>query len=166
MRMHDILGAELPITKMEAHALAEEEGPFLQVWAGLPAFGEGGVNAPLIGSTSSRVSQKGSNCRWSARPMVQKRLLSVNPAEAKIKHGTTAPDENAEVALGVVVCSAFAAVAQAAKNIARMGTSSNTVGFNARWRCIGPPLPAGYADFVPLEEPENIHELEPCKPST
>lgn len=42
MRMHDILGAELPITKMEGHALAEEEGPFFQVCAGLPAFGEAG----------------------------------------------------------------------------------------------------------------------------
>src|SRR5437773_2089061 len=55
------------------------------------------MNSPVLGSTSSNVSKKGSNCRCAGRPMIQKRLLSGNPAEAKIKRftGVAAVEANA-----------------------------------------------------------------------
>src|SRR4029453_4496266 len=52
---------------------------------------------PVLGSRSSSVSKKGSYCRCSGRAMVQKRLLSVNPAEPKIMRWTLASCANAGV---------------------------------------------------------------------
>ena len=51
-----------------------------------------GMGSPDLGSIPSSVSQKGSNWRWSGRETVQKRLLSWNPAEAKIRRLTCAAD--------------------------------------------------------------------------
>src|SRR5262245_47837967 len=46
---------------------------------------------------SSSVSRKGSYCRYSGRAMVQKRLLSVNPAEPKMTRWTLASCANVGV---------------------------------------------------------------------
>src|SRR4030095_14759599 len=56
---------------------------------------------PVLGSRPSSVSKKGSYCRCSGRAMVQKRLLSVNPAEPKMTRWTLASCAN--VGAGVVI---------------------------------------------------------------
>src|SRR5215510_10797916 len=49
-----------------------------------------GTNSPVLGSTSSKVSKKGSNWRCSGRATFQKRLLSEKPAEEKMTRWTVA----------------------------------------------------------------------------
>src|SRR5262245_58922604 len=58
---------------------------------------------PVLGSRSSNVSKKGSYCRCSGRAIVQKRLLSVNPAEPKTMRWTWASARRVEVAPSVAV---------------------------------------------------------------
>src|SRR5688572_4443465 len=46
------------------------------------------MGSEVLGSIPTSVSQNGSNWRWSGRETVQNRLLSWNPAEAKIRRFT------------------------------------------------------------------------------
>jgi hypothetical protein len=55
--------------------------------------------SPVFGSRSRRVSKNGSNWIWNGRVIVQKRLLSLNPAETKIKRCTFASP--ARVSVGI-----------------------------------------------------------------
>src|SRR5712691_8184067 len=50
-----------------------------------------GMNAPVLGSRSSKVSRNGSNWRCEGRSTVQKRFPSLKPAETKMRRRTWAP---------------------------------------------------------------------------
>ena len=82
--MHDILGGELAKAVVELHPLAQIKRPFFQVRAGLPLFRQAGGVLPRLGVDVEQGLQKRVVLQMLGRAMVQKRLLSVNPAEPKI----------------------------------------------------------------------------------
>src|SRR5262249_22267714 len=104
--------------------------------------------SPVLGSRSSKVSKNGSNWRCCGRVMVQKRLLSLKPAETKIKRCTFASPAGESVGLAT----------NATRSTSTKHTYSDILRCTDEFRRIVPPEPwKGY--HSQSDEP---YSRQPC----